>query len=130
MKYLIDTDWVIDHLAGDPVAVNLLNILVPDGIAISVLTYSEVYVGIFRSPNPKQSEIGFRIFLQSASVLPVTKVVARQNALIRTDLLRRGKSVRRRAFDLVIAATAIRHQLSLVTRNKVDYQDILGLTLY
>jgi predicted nucleic acid-binding protein len=29
----------------------------------------------------------------------------------------------------MIAATALEHNLTLVTRNRVDYQDIPGLTL-
>jgi hypothetical protein len=32
MPYLIDSSWIIDYLAGDPAAANLLNTLVPHGI--------------------------------------------------------------------------------------------------
>jgi predicted nucleic acid-binding protein len=131
MKYLIDTDLVIDHLVGDQTASTLLqNTLGPSGIAISIISFAEVYVGILRSATRKQAEAGFRDFLRSVPVLPLTKTVARQNAAIRVDLLQRGRSTRQRAFDLLIAATAIAHQLTLVTRNKADYQDLTGLTLY
>jgi tRNA(fMet)-specific endonuclease VapC len=131
MTYLIDTDIVIDHLAGDQtVSTLLLNTLGPSGIAISIITYTEVYAGILRSPTRKQAEGGFRQLLRSVTVLPVTKTVARQNAAIRVDLLQRGKNTRQRAFDLLIAATAITHRLTLVTRNRADYHDVAGLTLY
>jgi predicted nucleic acid-binding protein len=35
--------------------------------------------------------------------------------------------VRQRALDLIIAATALEHDLTLVTRNREDFQDIPGL---
>jgi|NGEPerStandDraft_6_1074524.scaffolds.fasta_scaffold39112_3 predicted nucleic acid-binding protein len=55
MTYLIDTDIVIDHLAGDQTGSTLLlNTLGPSGIAISNITYTEVYVGILRSPSSGQ----------------------------------------------------------------------------
>jgi len=38
--------------------------------------------------------------------------------------------VRPRALDLLIAATALVHDLSLVMRNEDDYRDISGLRLY
>ena len=41
MPYLIDTDWVIDHLDDHPEARALLERLAPDGIAISIVTYME-----------------------------------------------------------------------------------------
>jgi predicted nucleic acid-binding protein len=41
MPYLIDTDWVIDLLASVPEAVQLLDRLAQDGIAISIITYME-----------------------------------------------------------------------------------------
>jgi predicted nucleic acid-binding protein len=31
---------------------------------------------------------------------------------------------------LIVAATAIEHGLTLVTRNKADYRDITGVSLY
>jgi predicted nucleic acid-binding protein len=36
----------------------------------------------------------------------------------------------RRGFDILIAATAIEHGLTLVTRNIDDYADIPGIELY
>ncbi len=131
MKYLIDTDVLIDYLAGDPTTVALLQItLGPSGIAISVITYAEVYIGILRSSARRQAEAGFRQFVRSVPVLDLSKTVAKQNAAIRVDLLQRGRTTRQRALDLLIAATALSHGLTLVTRNKADYQDISGLALY
>ena len=40
------------------------------------------------------------------------------------------KRVKARALDLINAAIALEHDLTLVTRNVRDYQDIPGLHLY
>jgi hypothetical protein len=38
MGYLIDSDWVVDHLAGEQEANRLLSRLSDEGIAISIIT--------------------------------------------------------------------------------------------
>lgn len=63
-------------------------------------------------------------------MLSVSPAVARQCAQLRATLKQQGKSVRRRAFDLVIAATALVHSAEFVTRNTADFTDTPGLTLY
>jgi predicted nucleic acid-binding protein len=45
MSYLIDTDWMIDLLSEVPKAVELLDELSEDNVAITVITYMEVYQG-------------------------------------------------------------------------------------
>lgn len=52
------------------------------------------------------------------------------HARIRYDLRRQGRSIRNRALDHIIAATAIEFDLTLVTRNRADYASISGLKLY
>jgi hypothetical protein len=39
MAYLIDSDWVIDHLLEVPEAVELLDKLSEQGLSISIITY-------------------------------------------------------------------------------------------
>ncbi|HVC82759.1 MAG TPA: type II toxin-antitoxin system VapC family toxin [Chloroflexota bacterium] len=130
MKYLIDTDWVIDHIQGDSTATALIASLTPDGIAISIITFLEIYEGIYTSADPKQTERLVRVFIQTVPVLPLSRTVAKRTALVRSELRRKGRSVRQRAFDIVIAATALTHRLTLVTRNTADYRAIDGLNLY
>lgn len=45
-------------------------------------------------------------------------------------LKRQGKNPRKRAFDLVIAATALEHGLEVVTHNTKDFDDIPNLVRY
>ncbi len=130
MKYLIDTDYVIDYLYGNQNARDLVAELDPEGIAISVITYSEIYEGIFGSRDVKQAEQVFRAFLEGVTVYPMSREVGRQYARLRRELRQARRPITNRALDLVIAATAIVHDLVVVTRNTRDYDDIPSLQLH
>jgi predicted nucleic acid-binding protein len=130
MPYLIDTDLVIDHLANITEANQLLDKLAPEGIAISMITYMEVYQGVARSPSAKEARAKFQTFRRSVPVLPFSLSVAKRCAVLREQLKTEQKRVKARALDLINAAIAIEHHLTLVTRNVKDYQDIPDLHLY
>jgi predicted nucleic acid-binding protein len=130
MAYLIDSDVVIDHLNNDPAARLLLDRLAADGLTISLITYLEVYQGTLASPDPAQAQAKLDAFLAGVPIVPFSAAVARRCARLRTELQRQGKRVRPRALDLLTAATALEHGLTLVTRNLADYEDIPALALY
>lgn len=69
-------------------------------------------------------------FFVDIPLLPVDIAVARRCAELRAMIKRQGKNPRRRAFDLVIAATALEHDLELVTHNTKDFDDIPDLIRY
>lgn len=54
MSYLIDSDWVADWLAGKPQAVRLITNLSEQDIAISLITFGEIYEGIYYGRDPRQ----------------------------------------------------------------------------
>ena len=130
MPYLIDTDWVIDHLAGVPEASELLDTLIQEGIAISIITYMEAFQGTEREPDPQAAQVKLDAFLEASPIIPFSAAVARRCARLRETLKRQRKRVRARALDLMNAATALEYNLTLVTRNLNDYKDIPGLTIY
>lgn len=130
MKYLLDTDWLIDFLVGERDTQNTLLSLAHEGFAISIVSFTELYEGIYTSSDPKQAEQGFRNFLRSTAVLPFSRTVAKRTAQIRGDLRRRKHPITHRALDLIIAATALTYNLMLLTRNIKDYDDIPDLSLY
>lgn len=130
MPYLIDTNWVVYHLADIPEAAELLERLAPQGIAISIITYMEAYQGAERSEQPEHAQARLHAFLETVPILEFTIPVAQRCARLREMLRRQGRRVRPRDLDLIIAATAIEQQLTLVTRNIDDYKDIADLTLY
>jgi tRNA(fMet)-specific endonuclease VapC len=130
MPSLLDSDWLIDALTQVPEALALVDRLAEGGIALSVITYMEVYQGVLRSPVLERARQDLDDFLHEIPVLPLTPSIARRCAAIREALRGQGRSVRMRALDLLIAATALEHQLTLVTRNIGDYNDIPDLDLY
>ena len=129
MQYLVDSDWTIDYLDGLPAAVQLVQSLMPAGIAISIITYIEVYQGVIRW-NTLSANQSLEVMLATTPVLPISMAVAQRVALLRGSLRRQGRRTRSRALDLIIAATAIEHDLMLVTRNVDDYRDVSGLKIY
>lgn len=97
-----------------------------DGIALSAITLDELYGGIALRPNLR-IECWLDAMLSSvSSVLDVTAAIARHAGVLRGQLAARGKV--RDQGDMLIAATAAFHGLTLATRN-VRHFDGCGITL-
>ena len=47
MTYLVDSDYVADYLKRQRNAVEFLGWLLPEGPGISIITFAEVYEGIY-----------------------------------------------------------------------------------
>lgn len=128
MNYLIDTDWVADFLADRRDARSLLLALRPSGLAISIITYGEIYDGVYGGRDPGGAERTFQQFLRVTPVLPLTRPVMRRFAVLRAELRQRKQSVADP--DLLIAATALHFGRMLVTRNLRDFARVPGLALH
>jgi predicted nucleic acid-binding protein len=128
MSYLIDSDVVADYLAGIPQQVQRVSALVSRGIAISIITYGEIYDEIDGSRDSRAAEQVFRLFFRPAVVLPLNRRIMRQFASVRRDLRTRGLLIQ--DMNMLIGATALYHNLELVTRNAQHINRIPGLTLY
>ncbi len=94
--YLVDTEIAASYLNGRPDAVALLRNLLSSGIAISVISFGEVFEGIYFGRNPAQHAAVFRRFLHGVRVLDVDWRVARRFARIRGELRRSGQLIPRR----------------------------------
>lgn len=130
MSYLIDSDWVVDYLKEQPQAVRLIDDLIAQGmrVGISLITYGEVYDGIYAGQRSERAEAGFRRLLQSCGVLGLNRAIMRRFARIRGELRREGQRIGDP--DILIAATALHNDLALVTRNVQHFGRIPGLRLY
>ncbi len=128
MTYLLDTDWAIQALAGKQLAVSTLTELAPDGIAISWITVGEIYEGAFGFTDPQTYLTTFRAFIEPLQKLDLDDLTMERFADIRADLRRRGQLIP--DFDLLIAATALRHDLTVLTYNLRHFSRISGLKLY
>ncbi len=128
MKYLVDTDWVIEYLKGrDPVA-SLLSEWVELGLAVSIISYGEIYEGIYFSQHPDRQEENFLHFLQGVTLLSLTEDTMQRFARLRGNLRATGQMIG--DADLLIAATALQHHLILLTSNTRHFRRIPDLSLY
>ena len=129
MKYLLDADWSIDYLSGIRAARSLFPTIVQEGVAVSIVTQIELYTGAYGGPNPGLALRQLRAFLRVATILPLDQHIMRRTARLRAMLRGQKLPIKHRAYDLIVAATALQHHLTLVTSNVRDYQDVPGLRL-
>ncbi len=91
------------------------------------MTVDEIYFGLTRRPNTRILT-WFETFLTTrCQVLPVTIEIAKLAGQLRGQFSVTGQ-VRTQA-DMLIAATALVHRLTLVTRNERDFQNC-GVILF
>jgi predicted nucleic acid-binding protein len=118
VAYLFDTDAISELLRPRPAAAYLkwLGRLPREDQFTSAVVIGELFKGAFRSAARDRhlQNIEDRI-LPMVAVLPYDKAVARVFGRIRADLKERGEPLA--DADLQIAATAIHHDLVLVTGN-------------
>jgi predicted nucleic acid-binding protein len=92
-----------------------------DQVFVSAITLEEIYYGLSAKPNLRIQRLIENFFSDSCTVLPVTDAIAQTAGTLRGRFKSQGKS--RTQADLLIAATAKFHQLTLVTRNIRDFED-------
>jgi tRNA(fMet)-specific endonuclease VapC len=129
MPYLVDSNVVIDHLGEVPEVSQFLDRFAQGGIVISIVTYMEAFQGLIQSEHPEEASEKFSAFIDTVLILPFSFAVAERCARLRETLRSQNKRVKSRALDLIIAATALEYNLSLVTKNTDDFKDIPDLPL-
>jgi tRNA(fMet)-specific endonuclease VapC len=128
VKYLIDTDWIIDHLKGDERVARRLEELANEGIAVSAISLAEIYEGVYYSRDPVKSQELFEDFLApDLRILEVDREVSKIFGKERGRLRRQKKMIS--DFDLMIASTCLRYDLSLLTNNRRHYEMVGGLRI-
>lgn len=128
MSYLVDSDWLADYPKGRVPARTLLDSLFPEGLAISIITYAEIYQGIYYGAERLRHEEGFRALLRTVPVLSLSRPIARRYSTLRGQLQQEGQLIDQP--DLFIAATALQHGLILITPNHRDFERIPGVRIY
>ncbi|MCI2239112.1 hypothetical protein MO973_30385 [Paenibacillus sp. TRM 82003] len=117
MAVLIDSNVLIDGI-------------VVEGASISILTMFELAGGINSSADPAVRSTRQRRYDLAAAVFdpfPVSQRVLDAYHDIDAAVVTIGRKPRPRRLDLMIAATARAHDLSLVTSNLGDYRGLDGL---
>jgi tRNA(fMet)-specific endonuclease VapC len=128
VRYLVDSDWLIDAFLGVPTAVNLLAMLRDEGLAVSIISYGELFEGALGAPDPATELARFRRFLARLALLSLDDRTMERFSRLRAELRRRGQLIP--DLDLLIAATALHQDLTLLTRNVRHFNRIPELSLY
>ena len=127
MEYLVDSDWSMSYLNGRLNTIQRIERLLPFGVGISIISLAEIYEGMYGSPNLEQQEVGLSDFLASIGIVDVDEETCRIFAQERRRLRSIGSLIP--DMDLLIGATAIRHNVTLLTNNRRHFERMQGLSL-
>ena len=125
--FLIDTDWIIDHFNGVERVTRRLQELRDRGLGVSVISVAELWEGVYSSRDPARSQAMLKEFLSGVVILGIDEEICQSFGQLRGAHRRKGQSVA--DFDLLIAATALQHRLTLLTNNLKHFEGIEGLAV-
>lgn len=116
---LADTNVISEFVKKTPDARVMQWLPSVELLAVSVITLEEAHFGLAWQPNARKLTLFNAVVQQMHAVYPITPAIAQRAGILRGQFLAQGIS--RSAPDMLIAATAIEHQLVLATRNVRDF---------
>lgn len=124
---IVDSNTISYYFRGDPQVVPRLQALSPAEVCVPAIVTYELRYGLMRLPaeaaRPRLEAL--EKLLLPLQVLAFDAACAEQAAVIRSALERQGTPIG--PHDVLIAATALRHQARLVTRNEREFARVPGL---
>lgn len=108
-RILVDSDILVDHLRG-----RIRFVSGRDEVHVSTITRAELLAG------RPTDEARVRVLLAAMIEIPVDAAIAERAGRIR-------RASQARSPDALLAATALEHGLTLVTRNAPDFASVRGL---
>lgn len=113
-NFLIDTNIVITLIRGEDILRKRFNkareILVPS------IVVGELFFGAYKSGKTKKNLDTLAEFISKNRIVPCDAETAREFGFIKNELREKGRPIPDN--DIWIAAMAIQHSLTLVTRDK------------
>jgi tRNA(fMet)-specific endonuclease VapC len=123
--HLVDTNIAIHLRDSEPAILARVDSL-PARPLMSILTVVELEGGVVSEPNlSARRRVGVDSLLASLGVVDF----GQEAAIAYRKIVEARGFVRSRIVDRMIAATAIAHDLTLITINGADFRDIPGLAL-
>ncbi|MCQ2583295.1 MAG: type II toxin-antitoxin system VapC family toxin [Treponema sp.] len=127
MAYLIDTDTIVFALRGEESVLARFEENKQIPISISMITYAELVFGAKRSQNEQKNMILVNHIRDIYQIEQLSEGVMEVFASIKAKLFESGSRIE--DMDLMIAATALYNDLTLVTNNTKHFEKIPNLKL-
>jgi tRNA(fMet)-specific endonuclease VapC len=124
-RYLLDTNTVIHFFKGIAGVTGRWALTPPSSMQLSAISLYELQVGMTTSTMPERRRIELLRILDYIQVIPFGLPEAEKAAQIRADLQTRGKMIG--PLDVLIAATALVHELVLVTHDTDEFSRVSHL---
>lgn len=129
MRVLLDTNVLINFFHGVPRVGSLLQGLEKREFYVSVLTVMEIIRGAHKTDTPKQFIDELKSFVEkfTVRVVAVDEEIGVRCGELLASMEKRG--IRLDAVDGLLAATAIKEGLALISEDKV-FKKVPGLDVY
>ena len=127
MRYLLDTDTLVYWLKGEK---NIEAKALQAGLGtlgLSIITKSELYFGAYHSAYVDRNLDAIEQLSQTLTVIPFDDDAAKQFGSIKAKLMKAGTLVK--DADLMIGATAIVRNMTVVTNNTRHFEKIPDLRI-
>ena len=124
---VLDSNTISYYFRGDPLVVTRMQALKPAEVGVPAIVEYELRYGLMRLPPEAAAPrlTALVQLLQPLQVLPFDSECAAHAARIRAELESMGTPIG--PHDTLIAATALRHQATLVTRNVREFSRVSSL---
>jgi tRNA(fMet)-specific endonuclease VapC len=126
MSFQIDTDTASAYLRGVGKVQNRF-LQYTGQLAVSTITLAELRMWLFRKNTPPRYLQELAGMPQQVRILDLDDMVAQKAGEVGAALLDQGLTIA--TPDLLIAATALLHNLTLVTHNTQDFANVPGLAV-
>jgi predicted nucleic acid-binding protein len=126
---ILDTDFLINLMAGDPGAVAFLERMAEgyEPVSVSAITVMQLHHGIARAGLPEREARKVELVLKGTTVHAFDRDIAALAGRIDGELAARGKPIG--AADVIVGATALFYNVPVVTRNAKHFSRIKGLSI-
>jgi tRNA(fMet)-specific endonuclease VapC len=128
IQYLVDTDWAIHYLNDhEGIVQRLQELQRQEGLALSIISLAELYEGVYYSREPEDDDRALQDFLRGVTILGIDEHTCQIFGKERGRLHASGTMIG--DCHLLIGATALRHDLTILTNNRRHFERIEGLRI-
>ena len=125
-KYLLDTNIWIHFIKGQFGLNEKVEEVGLHNCYVSIITIGELHFGAANSQRVEENTERINNLFKDVQVVPLDKVMAVYGTQ-KAHLKKIGRLVGN--FDILIGSTAIAHNMTLVTRNVKDFENLQGIEI-